>query len=167
MSRKDAAGRPASARPVRPRRTAVETASTAACWPMMRSESVWRRDSSRSRSDCRSLPTGMPVRSETTAAMSCRSGSRCAGRGGRQAGGARACAARRAASPPAHTARLPQPAQAAARAAAGALRPPPAPARRARRAPRPRRAGRAPCPAGSDLSDSGLKNRRRPQWPPA
>ena len=72
MSRKDAAGRPASARPVRPRRTAVETASTAACWPMMRSESVWRRDSSRSRSDCRSLPTGMPVRSETTAAMSCR-----------------------------------------------------------------------------------------------
>lgn len=39
---------------------------------MMRSESVWRRDSSRSRSDARSLPTGMPVRSETTAATSCR-----------------------------------------------------------------------------------------------
>ena len=54
----------------RARRTASATASTASSWPTTRSCSSSSSPSSRSRSSSVSWATGMPVRRETTSAMS-------------------------------------------------------------------------------------------------
>ena len=67
---RQATGRPGSRMPLVPRRTASATALTARDWPTTWLDSRLSRFSIRSRSTAVSLPTGMPVRADTTQAMS-------------------------------------------------------------------------------------------------
>ena len=67
----EAADRPVRvAQPGRERRTASATASTASSWPTIRSCSCSSSFIRRSRSSCVSWVTGIPVRRDTTSAMS-------------------------------------------------------------------------------------------------
>ncbi len=69
-NRNEPVGRLGSLRPARERRTESATVATARFCPMMRLPSSASRLSSFSVSPCMSLPTGMPVHAEITAAMS-------------------------------------------------------------------------------------------------
>ncbi|MNM88679.1 hypothetical protein D3C81_1009020 [compost metagenome] len=69
-NRNEPLGRFGSARPARERRTALDTATTASCWPITRLCSSLSMRSSLSRSPSIILATGMPVHLDTTSAIS-------------------------------------------------------------------------------------------------
>ena len=76
MNSSDAAGRVRSPRPALPRRTALETSSTACSCPTIRLRRSSRRPRSFPHSGAVSFPAGMPVRSATVCATSSRSSAR-------------------------------------------------------------------------------------------
>ena len=68
--RNEPVGRSGSEMPARDRRTASETASTAARWPMSRAPMTSSMRSSLAVSPSSSRPVGMPVHASTTSAIS-------------------------------------------------------------------------------------------------